>query len=244
MELRIRHRMRQARPDEISRSCSQNAYGSSGRVEEILTTIPTESNNSTKSAHKKATFFCFVFVMNAYTTGGPFGLEDQVTTSGPGLTLLFHLFIPLFWCIPVSLVGAELTTAIPAEGGFYRWRWARVGFGDFWGFLAGWWNWSASFLLGSAYAVLFTDSLSFFFPAITGWKHYMVSIAVVALAHQLTIEIDEPFAFWSPEIDSLGFRHGQGIDFGLRGPLIQCVSWRGPPSLPRSWPAWLHLSSR
>jgi amino acid transporter len=117
--------------------------------------------------------------MYAYTTGGPFGLEDQITTSGPGLTLLYHLFIPFFWCIPVSLVAAELTTAIPVEGGFYRWT--RAGFGDFWGFLAGWWNWSASFLLGSAYAVLFTDYLSFFFPAIAGWKHYLVSVAVVAL---------------------------------------------------------------
>ena len=116
--------------------------------------------------------------MYAYTTGGPFGLEDQVTTSGPGLTLLYHLFIPFFWCIPVALVAAELTTAMPVEGGFYRW--ARAAFGDFWGFLAGWWNWTASFLLSSAYAVLFTDYLSFFFPAITGWKHYLISVMVVA----------------------------------------------------------------
>src|SRR5204863_185638 len=40
--------------------------------------------------------------MYAYATGGPFGLEDMVTTSGPGLTLLYHLFIPLFWCNPFS----------------------------------------------------------------------------------------------------------------------------------------------
>jgi len=70
--------------------------------------------------------------MYAYATGGSFGLEDMVTTSGPGLTLLYQLFIPFFWCIPVSLVAAELTTAIPVEGGFYRW--VRAGFGDFWGF--------------------------------------------------------------------------------------------------------------
>src|SRR6266581_6230505 len=117
--------------------------------------------------------------MFAYATGGPFGLEDMVTTSGPGLTLLYHLFIPFFWCIPVSLVAAELTTAIPVEGGFYRW--VRAAFGDFWGFLAGWWNWSSSFLLAAAYAVLFTDYLTFFFPAIVGWKHYAVSLALVAL---------------------------------------------------------------
>jgi amino acid transporter len=117
--------------------------------------------------------------MYSYTTGGPFGLEEQVTTSGPGLTLIYHLILPLFWCIPISLVSAELTTAMPVEGGFYRW--VRAAYGDFWGFLAGWWNWSASFLLGGAYAVLFTDYLAYYFPQITGWKHYLVSVGLVAL---------------------------------------------------------------
>jgi amino acid transporter len=120
-----------------------------------------------------------VFVMFSYTTGGPFGLEDMVTTSGPGMTLIYLLVLPFFWCIPVSLVSAELTTAMPVEGGFYRWT--RAAFGDFWGFLAGWWNWSASFLLGGAYAVLFTDYLVYYFPGITGWKHYLVSVALIAV---------------------------------------------------------------
>jgi amino acid transporter len=128
---------------------------------------------------RKAGLLPLVFVMYAYTTAGPFGLEDQVTTSGPGLTLLYHLFIPFFWCIPVSLVAAELTTAIPVEGGFYRW--VRAGFGDFWGFLAGWWNWCASFVLGGVYAVLFSDYLVFFFPSLMGWKHYLVSLTLIAL---------------------------------------------------------------
>jgi amino acid transporter len=128
---------------------------------------------------RKASLLPFVFVMYAYTTGGPFGLEDMVTTSGPGLTLLYHLVIPFFWCIPVSLAVAEMTTAIPVEGGSYRW--VRSGFGEFWGFLAGWWNWSASFVLGGAYAVLTTDYLSFYFPSIVGWKHYLVSVLIVAV---------------------------------------------------------------
>ena len=117
--------------------------------------------------------------MFSYTTGGPFGLEDMVTTSGPGMTLIYLLVLPFFWCIPVSLVSAELTTAMPVEGGFYRWT--RAAFGNFWGFLAGWWNWSASFLLGGAYAVLFTDYLVYYFPGITGWKHYLVSVALIAV---------------------------------------------------------------
>src|ERR1700681_133756 len=139
----------------------------------------TRSPDSSSSALRKASLFYFVFVMFSYTTGGPFGLEAMVTTSGPGMTLLYHLVIPLFWCIPVSLVAAELTTAMPVEGGFYRW--SRAAFGDFWGFLAGWWNWSASFLMGGSYAVLFADYLAFFFPQISGWKHWLVSVALIAI---------------------------------------------------------------
>src|SRR5260221_9793980 len=123
--------------------------------------------------------------MFSYTTGGPFGLESMVSTSGPGMTLIYHLIIPFFWCIPVSLVSAELTTAMPVEGGFYRW--SRAAFGDFWGFLAGWWNWSASFLMGGSYAVLFADYLTFYFPQIHGWKHVMVSLVLIAFVTWLNI---------------------------------------------------------
>jgi amino acid transporter len=139
----------------------------------------THSRPAVKTQARKAGLLAFVFVMYAYTTAGPFGLEDQIPNSGPGLALIYQLILPFFWCIPVSLVAAELTTAFPVEGGFYRW--VRAGYGDFWGFLAGWWNWTASFILGSAYAVLFSDYLSFFFPQIVGWKHYLVSLALVAL---------------------------------------------------------------
>ncbi|HUI51481.1 MAG TPA: APC family permease [Terriglobales bacterium] len=141
--------------------------------------------NQAKSALKRAGLFYFVFVMFAYTTGGPFGMEEMVTTSGPGLTLVYLLVIPFFWCIPVSLVAAELTTAIPVEGGFYRW--VRAGYGNFWGFLAGWWNWSASWLLGGSYAVLFSDYLAVFFPSLIGWKHYLVSLALIALLAYVNI---------------------------------------------------------
>jgi amino acid transporter len=137
--------------------------------------LTTQTNSSTL---RKAGLFYLVFVMFSYTTGGPFGLEDMVTTSGPGITLLYLLVLPFFWCIPVSLVSAELTTAMPVEGGFYRWT--RAAFGNFWGFLAGWWNWSASFLLGGIYAVLFADYFAYYFPQLTWWQHYLLSIGLIA----------------------------------------------------------------
>ena len=123
--------------------------------------------------------------MYSYTTAGSFGLEDMVRTSGPGMALIYQLVIPFFWCIPISLVAAELTTAMPVEGGFYRWT--RAAFGDFWGFLAGWWNWCASFMLGALYAVLFTDYLSFYFPALTGWKHFAVAVLVIAVISYINV---------------------------------------------------------
>jgi len=137
------------------------------------------TTNGKNSSLRKAGLFYLVFVMFSYTTGGPFGLEDMVTTSGPGITLLYLLILPAFWCIPVSLVSAELTTAMPVEGGFYRWT--RAAFGDFWGFLAGWWNWSASFLLGGAYAVLFADYFVYYYPKMTWWEHYLLSLALIVL---------------------------------------------------------------
>src|SRR5260370_11177170 len=133
----------------------------------MQTRLATISANISKTkvaraAVRKAALLPFVFVMYAYATGGPFGLEDMVTTSGPGVALLYHLFIPFFWCIPVSLVAAELTTAIPVAGGFYRW--VRAAFGDVWGFQAGWRNWCASFLLGASHGVLIAGYFTYFFP--------------------------------------------------------------------------------
>jgi amino acid transporter len=137
---------------------------------------------------RKAGLLPFVFVMYAYATGGPFGLEDMVGTSGPGLALVYMLLLPFFWCIPVSLVAAELTTAMPVEGGFYRW--VRAAFGDFWGFQAGWWNWTASFLLGGSYGVLtadyLTNYLSFYFT-IPGWMHYVIALAVIVLIGYINV---------------------------------------------------------
>ncbi len=139
----------------------------------------------TQARIRKASLFYFVFLMYSYTTGGPFGMEGEVSASGPGMALIYDLVLPFFWSIPMSLVAAELTTAMPVQGGFYRW--VRAAFGDAWGFLAGWWNWTAAFLLCSAYAVLFADYLSFYFPQIVGWKHALVAVALIGVIAYINV---------------------------------------------------------
>ena len=141
------------------------------------TAAPAEARSARQ--RQQAGLFSLFFIMYAYTTGGPYGLEGSVTSSGPGLTLVYILALPFFWAIPMGLVAAELTTAMPVEGGFYRW--VRAAFGDFWGFQAGWWNWTSSFLLMSSYAVLVADYANFYVPSLVGWRHYLVALATTAL---------------------------------------------------------------
>lgn len=104
---------------------------------------------------KKIGFLPLLFLFYGYTTAGPFGFEAMFARSGPGMALVFLALVPFLWSIPISLAAAELNSLLPVEGGFYRW--VRLGFGDFWGFLTGWWNWTGTFLLNSLYGVLFVD---------------------------------------------------------------------------------------
>src|SRR2546428_8716825 len=76
-------------------------------------------------------------------SGGPYGIEDVVSSFGPGLTLMLLLFVPLLWSLPVSLAMSELAAAMPDEGGYVTW--VRRAFGPFWSFQVGWWSWIDSF---------------------------------------------------------------------------------------------------
>jgi amino acid transporter len=95
------------------------------------------------------TVFFMIYIL---VSGGSFGIEDMVSSSGPGLTLLLLVLLPIFWALPMALIASELGSAIPGEGGFYVW--ARRALGDFWGFQTAWW-WSLSiFVDSSVYIVL------------------------------------------------------------------------------------------
>ena len=166
--------------------------------------------------------------MYSYTTGGPFGIEDAVTTSGPGMMLLYLMLVPFFWCIPVSLVSAELTGVMPVAGGFYRWT--RAAFGDFWGFLAGCWNWLASFLLGGVYAVLFTDYLGFWFPQITGGKHYLISLALIAAIAYLNVRGIQLVGKCAAALETVVWLPVLALV------VIGCAKWHHNPYLPLAAP--------
>jgi len=65
---------------------------------------------------KVITVFFMIFIL---CSSGAYGIEDMISSSGPCLTLLMLLLLPIFWSIPMGLICSELGSAIPVEGGFY-----------------------------------------------------------------------------------------------------------------------------
>ena len=111
------------------------------------------SETSTGTAQRtRVPLFSAFFMIYIFVSGGSFGIEEMVASSGPGLTLLLLLALPVIWALPMALVASELGSAIPDSGGFYVWT--QRGLGRFWGFQAGWW-WSLALLVDtSLYIVL------------------------------------------------------------------------------------------
>ena len=111
------------------------------------------SETSTATAQRtRVPLFSAFFMIYIFVSGGSFGIEEMVASSGPGLTLLLLLALPVIWALPMALVASELGSAIPDSGGFYVWT--QRGLGRFWGFQAGWW-WSLALLVDtSLYIVL------------------------------------------------------------------------------------------
>jgi amino acid transporter len=95
-------------------------------------------------------------------SGGPYGLETAVSSSGPGMTMILLVAVPLLFSVPCALMNAELGSALPLEGGYYAW--VKIGLGAFWGFMEGMLSWVASWLDTALYPVLFVDYLATWFP--------------------------------------------------------------------------------
>ena len=81
-----------------------------------------------------------------FVSGGSFGIEEMVSSSGPGLTLLLLVTLPVFWAMPMALAACELGSAMPNTG-FYDWT--KRALGPFWGFLSAWW-WTLATLVDTS----------------------------------------------------------------------------------------------
>ena len=140
------------------------------------------------------TIFLVVFIL---VSGGPYGVEEMVAGSGPGIALLLLLVIPLVWGGPIGLICAELASAIPDEGGPYVW--IDRAFGKFWAFQYGWWSTISGMFDTALYVVLavrYANS-SLGQPPLVQW---LLSVGVIAVFAALNVR-----SLRSMALSSVGF---------------------------------------
>ncbi len=118
--------------------------------------------------------------------GGTYGTEEIIGGAGYGLGILILFITPLVWSYPVALMLGELSSALPAEGGFYAW--VRRAMGNFWGFQEAWLSLSASVFDMAIYPTLFILYLTRVFPWFDeGHRGILVGLAMVAVCAALNI---------------------------------------------------------
>jgi amino acid transporter len=112
-------------------------------------------------------------------SGGPYGLEEAVGYAGYAGAILLVLVTPLVWSLPTGLMVAELSSAIPAEGGYYVWVYRALG--PFWGFQEAWLSMASSIFDLAIYPTLFVAYLSRLIPRVdVGWHGIAIGALVIA----------------------------------------------------------------
>lgn len=138
--------------------------------------------NSPLQAKKKKGITLWPLIAATYfmVSGGPYGLEEVVKGAGYGGAILLLLITPLIWSLPTALMIGELSSAIPAEGGYYVW--VRRAAGPFWGFQEAWLSLAASVFDMAIYPTLFVAYVSRLFPgADWGWHGIAIGVAVISV---------------------------------------------------------------
>ncbi|KAA0163706.1 hypothetical protein FNF27_07907 [Cafeteria roenbergensis] len=69
----------------------------------------------------------FALVAFFAVCGGPFGLEAQVSSGGPLLSLASYAALPFLWALPQVVMTAELASRFPEDGGFVVWVGTALG---------------------------------------------------------------------------------------------------------------------
>ncbi len=172
---------------------------------------------------------CVIFFT---VSGGAYGLEPLVGSLNPGWAVALILITPVLWCLPIAWMVSELSSALPAEGGYYTW--VREGLGNFWGFQEGWWTLCYTTVDMAIYPVLFVDYLAYFYPVLALPSHgspsgkvfffrWLIALAVIATAFVVnargirvvgrssalaTALVLAPFAL----LTLIGFRHWSSVE--------------------------------
>jgi amino acid transporter len=125
------------------------------------------------------TFWRLVAVTFFVVSGGSYGTEEIVRDAGYGFGIAVLALTPIFWSLPTAMMTAELSAALPCEGGYYAW--VRRALGNFWGFQEAWLSLTASIFDMAIYPTLFVAYLARLFPSFSMEHHGLfIGLAVIA----------------------------------------------------------------
>jgi amino acid transporter len=117
-----------------------------------------------------------VFMIFCLCAAGCYGIEEMIPQTGPGLTLVILIVLPFFWSTPMGLIAAELGSALPQEGGYYKW--VQRACGEFWGFQAGWWRTISVYFDNTLYIILAGSYLGSVFQ-LSGLEQYLFKASAI-----------------------------------------------------------------
>ncbi len=148
--------------------------------------IPSHAISRAKKKAAKLTLWPLVAATFFMVSGGTYGTEEIVHGAGYGHGILILLFLPLLWCLPTAFMIGELSSALPAEGGYYAW--VRRGLGNFWGFQEAWLSLAASIFDMAIYPTLFVFYLKQMSPWFGPSRHaVMAGLFVVVTCALLNV---------------------------------------------------------
>jgi amino acid transporter len=148
--------------------------------------IPSQVIPATKKRTVKLTLWPLVAATFFMVSGGTYGTEEIVHGAGYGRAILILLFTPILWSLPTAFMIGELSSALPAEGGYYAW--VRRGLGNFWGFQEAWLSLIASIFDMAIYPTLFVAYLTRLVPSFAaGHRGVMVALGVVIVCAALNM---------------------------------------------------------
>jgi amino acid transporter len=125
-----------------------------------------------------------VLIMYCLVAAGAFGIEEMIPESGPGMTIIMLCALPFLWAAPQALVSAELGSAMPEAGGFYKW--VQRGLGEFWAFQACWCRTLSCYLDNTLYIVLAASYIGFVVP-MNAAQDYLLKAAFVLIFTYINI---------------------------------------------------------
>jgi amino acid transporter len=131
-------------------------------------------------ANRRLTVLPLLMAIFFMVSGGPFGLEELISDVGYHRALLALAITPFIWSLPTALMVAELSSAIPVQGGFYVW--VHRALGPFWGFQEAWLSLVASIFDMAIYPTLFVAYAEWMWPSIAvGHRPILLGAGVVAV---------------------------------------------------------------